>query len=71
MGTEAKAAAKEDEVTIYRDIGFGSAMLTAGALITYGVMKYRDSQKTDDFHRIWSASIHNWQLQMSTIWKVS
>ena len=52
MDTKAEAAAQEDESTIYRDIGFGSAMLTAGALITYGVMKYRDSQKTDDFHRI-------------------
>ena len=62
MGIEAKAAAQEEETNIYRDIGFGSAMLTAGALLTYGVMKYRDSQKTDDFHRIWSASIHNWQL---------
>ena len=52
MDTKAEAAAQEDESTIYRDIGFGSVMLTAGALITYGVMKYRDSQKTDDFHRI-------------------
>ena len=52
MDTKAEAAAQEDETNIYRDIGFGSAMLTAGALITYGVMKYRDSQKTDDFHRI-------------------
>ena len=64
MGKAAQAAAQEEETSIYRDFGFGAVMAATGALITYGVMRYRDQQKTDDFHRIWSEPIQKWRLQV-------
>ena len=57
MGKSAKTTAQEEETNIYRDVGFGAVMAATGALITYGVMRYRDQQKTDEFQRFWSASI--------------
>ena len=36
------APPKEETNNAYRDIGFGSVMFATGALITYGVMRYRD-----------------------------
>ena len=37
-----QAAAQEEETTIYRDVGYGAVMAATGALITYGVIRYRD-----------------------------
>ena len=64
MHKGAEAAAQEEETSIYRDVGFGAVMAATGALITYGVMRFRDQQKTDDFHRIWSEPIQKWRLQV-------
>ena len=38
----AQTDAQEEETNIYRNVGFGAVIAATGALISYGVMRYRD-----------------------------